>query len=241
MRNRSLVSVLIAVVVSWALASASLAQVIVLYQDDDFRGSNRVIDGPISSLDSIGWNDKASSLRVTSGAWEVCKDDRYRGCEILFNRGQGEIRRLSAIGWNDRISSLRPVDGNYGGPGNRPGRPDHGYPSQQNPESFSIDGRGVMALDGQADIWFNKAQLSLGANGSFALILRTNRSEVLRGTYRWNGRDQIDLQVTQGPGDGRGTAYLERGRLHSVEIMGSSRGRSTYAVSFINYEFAPWN
>jgi hypothetical protein len=232
---------LIALVGTAALTSASLAQVIVLYQDDDFRGSNRLIDGPISDLGSIGWNDKASSLRVTSGAWEICKDDRYRGCEILFNRGQGEIRRLSAIGWNDRISSLRPIDGNYGGPGDRPGRPESGRPPQQNPESFSIDGRGVMALDGQADLWFNKAQLSLGANGSFTLTLRTHRSEVLRGTYRWNGRNQIDLQVTQGAGDGFGTAYLERGQLHSVEIMGSSRGRSTYAVSFINYEFAPWN
>lgn len=241
MLNRRLTSLLILVVGSFSLASTSLAQVMILYQDDDFRGSSRVIDGAISNLGSIGWNDKASSLRVTSGAWEICKDDRYRGCEILFNRGRGEIRSLSAIGWNDRISSLRPLGGNHGDSDHRPERPESGRPPQQNPENFSIDGRGVMALDNQADVWFNKAQLSLGANGSFTLTLRTNRSEVLRGTYRWNGRNQIDLQVTQGPGEGRGTAYLERGRLHSVEIMGNSRGRSTYAVSFINYEFAPWN
>jgi hypothetical protein len=76
---------------------------LVLYSDERFRGDTRVINGPTSSLGS--WNDRAESVRINSGTWEVCEDIDFGKCRTINH----EYQTLGALGLAKRISSVRPV------------------------------------------------------------------------------------------------------------------------------------
>jgi len=78
----------------------------VLYSDAGFRGEAVRIDGAVPSLGRIGFNDRASSIAINRGVWEVCVDANFRGrCEII----DASAGRLNAYRLNDNISSLRPA------------------------------------------------------------------------------------------------------------------------------------
>lgn len=77
---------------------------IVLYEHVDFTGQSLRLDAASGSLVKA-WNDRASSLRVTGGAWEVCRHAEFRDCQVV----EGEVANLKDLGWNDAVSSLRPV------------------------------------------------------------------------------------------------------------------------------------
>ncbi|MEO0465511.1 MAG: beta/gamma crystallin-related protein [Pseudomonadota bacterium] len=80
---------------------------IVLYEDRDFRGRQLVIDGNVDSLNGRGFNNRASSVRVYSGRWQLCADTRYGGrCEIVDRN----VSRLANIDLNDRITSVRLIN-----------------------------------------------------------------------------------------------------------------------------------
>ncbi len=217
------------------LSAAALAQPrIVLYADGGFRGDRLEFDAASPDLSLFRFNDRASSLEVQNGSWEICKDSHYRGCILLFDGGRGEMSDLSRIGWNDRVSSLRPVDvgAPAAGQGDNPGL---------QPQNYRFSGRGALALEGEEDHWFNKASLQLAANGTFELTVSTNRSQRFTGTYRWSGRERIEIEVTDGPGRGRGIVYMDGNTPRSVEIIGTFRRTGVYTFSFINQHYAPWN
>jgi len=52
---------------------------IVLYSRSGFGGRNVALDGNMPDLREIGFNDRASSLRVNWGVWEVCRDVNFGG------------------------------------------------------------------------------------------------------------------------------------------------------------------
>ncbi|MEM5515526.1 beta/gamma crystallin-related protein [Henriciella sp. AS95] len=81
----------------------------IIYSNSNFTGRSLRVTGPIPRLADYRFNDKASSIRVTGGAWEVCVDANYRGrCEVVeFHEG-----RLNEVRLNNKITSIRPV--NYG-------------------------------------------------------------------------------------------------------------------------------
>lgn len=82
----------------------------IVYQHSDFRGNSIRVTGAVNDLSRYRFNDKASSIRVTGGAWEVCVHANYRGrCEVISYR-EGELNDYRL---NDKISSIRPVA--YGG------------------------------------------------------------------------------------------------------------------------------
>ncbi|MEE9380689.1 MAG: beta/gamma crystallin-related protein [Hyphomonadaceae bacterium] len=71
-----------------------------------FSGQSLPVNRPVSSMSSARFNDKASSVRIRSGTWEVCSDGNFRGrCEIV-SRDIGDLR---SIGLNNNISSIRPA------------------------------------------------------------------------------------------------------------------------------------
>jgi hypothetical protein len=76
----------------------------VLYSDERFRGQSHPINGPTPSLGSF--NDKAESLRIESGTWEVCEDINYGKCRTV-NR---DMSTLSGLGLKKRVSSARPLE-----------------------------------------------------------------------------------------------------------------------------------
>lgn len=86
---------------------------VLLFKDAGYRGQSFRVDGPIRDLGELGFNDRASSIRVRAGSWLLCSDADFRGRCIVVD---GDIPDFSAMGLNDQISSIRPYDGrNYGG------------------------------------------------------------------------------------------------------------------------------
>jgi hypothetical protein len=84
----------------------------VLYSNAGFRGEAVRIDGAVPSLGRIGFNDRASSIAINRGVWEVCVDANFRGrCEII----DASKRHLNAYRLNDTISSIRPAGYDRGG------------------------------------------------------------------------------------------------------------------------------
>lgn len=82
---------------------------VVLYEHGNYQGRFVRIDSDIANLSTLGLNDAASSIRITSGTWEVCEHANYQGqCQII-NASQAGILM------NDRVSSLRRVNGNSAG------------------------------------------------------------------------------------------------------------------------------
>ncbi|MES2149041.1 MAG: beta/gamma crystallin-related protein [Pseudomonadota bacterium] len=76
-----------------------------LYGRQDFGGREVTLREATPELRAIGFNDRASSLIVRSGRWEVCEHTEFRGSCAIFERG--EYRTLKRF--NDIISSVREV------------------------------------------------------------------------------------------------------------------------------------
>jgi hypothetical protein len=78
---------------------------VVFYDRYDFGGSSFGINGRFDNLDQTPWNDRAASMVVQAGTWELCDDAYFQGrCERY---GPGSYPNLG--GQAGRVSSLRPV------------------------------------------------------------------------------------------------------------------------------------
>jgi hypothetical protein len=80
-----------------------------LYEGLNLSGRSFVLNDSIRSLDSTGFNDRASSLRVESGYWIFCSDSDFRGDCRTF--GPGDYASLP--GMNNVISSGRQIASDY--------------------------------------------------------------------------------------------------------------------------------
>ncbi len=107
-----------------AFAGAAAAQV-TFYEDPGFRGRSFTTDHPMRSFERVGFNDRASSVRVQGGRWEACEDPQFNGrCVILR---PGRYASLAAMGLNDKFSSVRPAGrGDPGDGADRDRRSDQG-------------------------------------------------------------------------------------------------------------------
>lgn len=83
----------------------------VLYEGQGFRGRSVVVnEAPVDNLQSSGFNDRASSLRIERGYWLFCSDAQFRGECRTF--GPGDYPTLPP-GLNDRVSSGRRIYDDY--------------------------------------------------------------------------------------------------------------------------------
>jgi hypothetical protein len=99
-----------------AFTQAAFAGEMTLFSDTDFRGSHVTVQRDAYNLADFGFNDRASSLVVRSGVWQLCEHKDFGGYCAEF--GPGEYRELSRF--NDRISSAREISrgrDERGGPG----------------------------------------------------------------------------------------------------------------------------
>jgi len=80
---------------------------IVLFDQTGFRGQAAEFNGPVGHLNQTGrFNDRAGSLQVLSGRWEVCVDFWFSGrCKVVDR----DVYDLRNIGLNNNISSISPV------------------------------------------------------------------------------------------------------------------------------------
>lgn len=134
-----------------ALAAPAFAQ-ITFYEHEGFRGRVHTTQGALDSFAGWDFNDRASSVVVDKGRWEVCEGAGFKGrCAVLR---PGAYDRLSAMGLNDRLSSVRPVAAgvrrdNEAAPPMR--RPDYDYRQRPSERLFEAPVSSVRAVLGAAD------------------------------------------------------------------------------------------
>ena len=98
----------LAVAASAALVSMQAAAQITFYEREGFRGQAITTEATIWNLNRVGFNDRASSVVVENGRWEVCEDVGFRGnCALLR---PGNYDSLRGLGLNKAISSVRRAD-----------------------------------------------------------------------------------------------------------------------------------
>jgi len=98
----------LAVLAASLVAGAASGQA-TLYSQDRFHGRSFVVNQTVHNLDGAGFNDRASSIIVERGSWEVCDDSEFRGRCIVLRPGQ--YPSLAAMGLDNRVSSVRRVGG----------------------------------------------------------------------------------------------------------------------------------
>jgi uncharacterized protein YcfJ len=93
------------------VATTAAAQV-TFYSREDFRGRQFSTDRVVRNMDWVGFNDRASSVVVNDGNWQVCEDAEFNGrCVVLQ---PGEYGSLADMGLENSVSSVRPVGNSYG-------------------------------------------------------------------------------------------------------------------------------
>lgn len=92
--------------VALLLASPVLAQ-ITFYEGEGFRGRAFTTARQVGDFSRTGFNDRASSVVVDKGRWEVCEDARFGGRCVVLRPGSYES--LDGMGLENSVSSVRPV------------------------------------------------------------------------------------------------------------------------------------
>lgn len=80
--------------------------VITLYTQPGFAGRSATIDRAAGSLGAWQMADRARSLQIRSGRWQVCSEPNFRGRCVTVDRNQRDLR---ALGLDGQISSVQPV------------------------------------------------------------------------------------------------------------------------------------
>jgi uncharacterized protein YcfJ len=89
-----------------SMSAQTMAQ-ITFYEHDGWRGRTFTVNEEVRDFVRVGFNDRASSVIVDRGEWEVCDDARFGGKCMVLRRGSYES--LRGMGMNDRISSVRQI------------------------------------------------------------------------------------------------------------------------------------
>lgn len=91
---------------SWLAQASATAGELTLFSRPDFAGRQMRVAGPVPDLGRSGFNDRASSMVVNSGRWQVCEHANFQGQCVFLDRGEyPDLRRLG-----ERVSSMREVD-----------------------------------------------------------------------------------------------------------------------------------
>ena len=92
------------------LVAAQASAQVTFYQDENFQGRAFTTQRAVGNFQDVSFNDRASSVLVTSERWEVCEDASFSGrCVVLR---PGRYPSLASMGLNDRVSSVRTVGSN---------------------------------------------------------------------------------------------------------------------------------
>lgn len=102
--NSVLKKVLVAA--AFAISTHAAAQ-ITFYEREGFEGRSFTAENQIGNFEQNGFNDRASSVVVLRGRWEICENARFSGrCVILR---PGRYPSLAAMNMNNSVSSVRSV------------------------------------------------------------------------------------------------------------------------------------
>jgi len=86
-----------------------------MYQDINYKGPSKEICGEVLNFVTIGWNDKASSIKIPNGVKvDLFWDINYGGKKITLDK---DTANFVTIGWNDKASSAKVYKGVSAGAG----------------------------------------------------------------------------------------------------------------------------
>jgi len=137
-----------------ALAAAGHASAqITFYEGEGFRGRSFSTDKQVRDFERRDFNDRASSIVVDRGRWEVCEDSRFAGRCVVLRRGSYES--LRDAGFDRTISSVRPVERNRSydneGPQAAMDTPDYAFRQRPNERTYEAPVTSVRAVAGTPD------------------------------------------------------------------------------------------
>jgi uncharacterized protein YcfJ len=135
---------------------------ITFYESERFGGRSFSTGEQVRNFERFGFNDRASSVVVRAGRWEVCDDVRFSGRCVVLRPGQ--YASLAAMGLNDRVSSVRTVsrdtrvDDNRYAPAPVVG---HDYRRRSNERLYEANVTSVRAVVGtpQQRCWVEQEQI----------------------------------------------------------------------------------
>lgn len=87
------------------VAAAQAGAQVTFYEGEGFRGRAFTTATDVRNFARTGFNDRSSSVVVSSGRWEVCEDARFDGRCVLLRPGSYDS--LRALGMENSISSVR--------------------------------------------------------------------------------------------------------------------------------------
>ncbi|WP_395406559.1 beta/gamma crystallin-related protein [Pseudoduganella sp. UC29_106] len=99
--------IILASLAATLLSQAAAAGELTLFAGEGFRGPSVTLRDGSNNFVDLGFNDRASSMIVRSGQWEVCEHRDFQGACAVF--GPGEYPRLARF--ENAISSARQVGG----------------------------------------------------------------------------------------------------------------------------------
>jgi hypothetical protein len=107
-------------------ASAVFAGEITLFERPDFQGRRLTIRGTMPNLDRTDFNDRADSIAVRDGVWEVCTDAYFKGQCVRLQPGEyrnlrGSLERSISSAREVGQAAYAPPAPVYGGPPARGG------------------------------------------------------------------------------------------------------------------------
>ena len=199
---------------------------VVLYDRTGLTGEAVQIDSEVRSLSDARFNDKASSIQVLGGRWEVCTNGNFGGrCEVIRN----DVFDLQTIGLNNNISSIRPAGRGGNGPrgdgprGDRPGHNDGAPIILYSQENFRGEAR---SFDGDV------RRLSSANFNDRARSVRVNRGVwLLCEDSNFGGRcEYVDNDV----GDLRRLGL--RGNISSISLTPYDRGPGNHAITLFQHD-----
>jgi uncharacterized protein YcfJ len=144
------------------LGTNAMSQV-TFYEGEGFRGRAFSTNREMQDFSRSGFNDRASSVIVDRGRWEVCEDSRFRGrCVVLR---QGSYDSLTRMGIDNRLSSVRPVNARrqYAKESPEPlAAPNYQYRRRTNERVYEAQVNSVRAVMGQSEqhCWVDREQVN---------------------------------------------------------------------------------
>jgi len=76
---------------------------LVLYTQPSLAGDSRSIVANFPNLEAVDFDNKARSVRVLAGAWEICEEKNFKKCQVV----EANVMSLDALGLSAKISSVR--------------------------------------------------------------------------------------------------------------------------------------
>ncbi len=193
-------------------ASATvIAGEITLFENPDFGGRRVTLRAAMPNFDPSGFNDRASSLVIREGYWELCTDAYFRGRCATF--GPGEYRNLQPS-FTNSISSAREVAGSPAGrpPAAPPPIAGGGAPRIELWERREFGGRSITLTSGAPDFE------AIGFND------RADAAVIYGGVWRLCEHAGLGGKCQEyGPGRYNDLGYLG-GKVSSAAIVGTNGG-----------------